>query len=157
VARRSSALHSRDRAAADGRLDGYLSRGRELHGITVVVETTAGDCLVGRYDLEDERGLLLRDVDVHRAGDSERQDFLDRAARFGPWPKHRALCCRAPRRRCAGWASLIVRAPGSAPERFSARWPSPPSSGAWLRDAWKRRRSLGDRGALLDVLGLAWR
>jgi len=65
----------------------------ELHGITVVVETTAGDCLVGRYDLEDERGLLLRDVDVHRAGDTDRtrEAFLDRAARFGPWPRHRAL------------------------------------------------------------------
>jgi hypothetical protein len=65
----------------------------ELHGITVVVETKAGDCLVGRYDLEDERGLLLRDVDVHRADDPERtrEAFLDRASRFGPWPKHRAL------------------------------------------------------------------
>jgi hypothetical protein len=65
----------------------------ELHGITVVVETKAGDCLVGRFDLEDERGLLLRDVDVHRAGDTDRTraDFLDRAARFGPWPRHRAL------------------------------------------------------------------
>ncbi len=65
----------------------------ELHGITVVVETNAGDCLVGRFDLEDERGLLLRDVDVHRLGDGDRTraDFLDRASRFGPWPKHRAL------------------------------------------------------------------
>jgi hypothetical protein len=65
----------------------------ELHGITVVVETQAGDCLIGRFDLEDDRGLLLRDVDVHRAGDGERTrgEFLDRAARFGPWPKHRGL------------------------------------------------------------------
>jgi hypothetical protein len=65
----------------------------ELHGITIVIETTAGDCLVGRFDLEDERGLLLRDVDVHRAGDAERtrEDFLDRVSRFGPWPRHRAL------------------------------------------------------------------
>ena len=65
----------------------------ELHGITVVVETRAGDCLVGRYDLEDERGLVLRDVDVHRADDAERtrETFLDRVSRFGPWPKHPAL------------------------------------------------------------------
>jgi hypothetical protein len=65
----------------------------ELHGITVVVETRDGDCLIGRFDLEDDRGLLLRDVDVHRSGDADRTraEFLDRAARFGPWPKHRAL------------------------------------------------------------------
>jgi hypothetical protein len=41
----------------------------ELHGITVVVETQAGDCLIGRFDLEDDRGLLLRVFDVLRAGD----------------------------------------------------------------------------------------
>jgi hypothetical protein len=65
----------------------------ELHGITVVVETKGGDCLIGRFDLEDDRGLLLRDVDVHRAGDTDRTrgDFIDRAARFGPWPRHPAL------------------------------------------------------------------
>ena len=73
---------------------GTFHQGRgELHGITVVVETRAGDCLVGRYDMEDARGLILRDVDVHRAGDTDRtrEAFLDRASRFGPWPKHRAL------------------------------------------------------------------
>jgi len=61
----------------------------ELHGLTVVVETRRGDLYIGRcYDVVPE-GVILLDADAH-SGDSEdvsREEFLDRASRFGVWPK----------------------------------------------------------------------
>lgn len=60
-----------------------------LHGITLVVETTAGDALIGRCEDEDERQVVLLDADVHRHDDSmSRSDYLERADRFGVWPRH---------------------------------------------------------------------
>jgi hypothetical protein len=72
---------------------GTFHQGRgELHGITVVVETAADEVLVGRFDREEPRGILLLDVDVHRPGDERsRADFLARAARFGVWKRHDAV------------------------------------------------------------------
>lgn len=65
----------------------------DLHGLTVVVETNSGALYLGRcYDVVAE-GVILLDADVH-AGESEevpREEFLDRAARFGVWPKHPRL------------------------------------------------------------------
>ncbi|HKI86390.1 MAG TPA: hypothetical protein VKA53_06570 [Thermoanaerobaculia bacterium] len=65
----------------------------ELHGLTVVVETHAGDLCIGRcYDVVTE-GVILLDADTHAAGSEgvSRAVFLDRAARFGVWPKQPRL------------------------------------------------------------------
>lgn len=60
-----------------------------LHGLTLVVETTAGDVFVGRCDDEDENQVVLLDADVRRHGDSpSRTEYLERADRFGVWPRH---------------------------------------------------------------------
>jgi len=63
----------------------------ELHGITVVIETTGSEIYVGRCDDIDARGVVLYDADVHREGDpasvaKTRAEFLDSARRFGAWP-----------------------------------------------------------------------
>jgi hypothetical protein len=56
----------------------------ELHGITVVVETTGPHTHVGRFDHEDESGVHLLDVGTHDAsGGIRREDYLERTARFG--------------------------------------------------------------------------
>jgi hypothetical protein len=64
-----------------------------LHGITVVVDTDGPEVFVGRCDDEDERGIVLDDVDVHRDGDGGRtkQQYLERAARLGVWKKYARL------------------------------------------------------------------
>ncbi len=64
-----------------------------LHGITVVVDTTGPEVFVGRCDDEDERGIVLDDVDVHREGEGGRskQQYVERAARLGVWKKHERL------------------------------------------------------------------
>src|SRR5436189_204339 len=57
----------------------------ELHGITVVVDTTGPEIFVGRCDDEDDRGIFLDDADVHRDGDGGRSkdDYVRRAAQLG--------------------------------------------------------------------------
>ncbi len=66
---------------------GTFHQGKSLlHGITVVVETLGGDLYVGRCDDEDERAVILLDADMHRPTDEvTREDYLERAARFGVW------------------------------------------------------------------------
>jgi hypothetical protein len=65
----------------------------ELHGITVVVDTAGSEIYVGRCDDMDEDRLILLDVDVHRDGDGGRSkdEYVERAARFGVWKKHDRL------------------------------------------------------------------
>ena len=63
----------------------------ELHGITVVVETTAGDAVyIGRYHEETDRGVLLHDVAEHRdaVGSVSRSEFLKRTLKFGVRAQH---------------------------------------------------------------------
>ena len=62
----------------------------QLHGITVVVDTTGPEILVGRCDDMDEQQILLVDVDVHRDGDDGRskEEYVERAANLGVWKKH---------------------------------------------------------------------
>ena len=62
----------------------------ELHGITVVVDTTGPEIFVGRCDDENEQVVILLDVDVHRDGDGGRSknEYVERAAQFGVWKKH---------------------------------------------------------------------
>jgi hypothetical protein len=56
-----------------------------LHGITVVVETLGDRTLVGRYDVEDERGVHLLNVGVYEPGTSSasKHDYIRKCARFG--------------------------------------------------------------------------
>ena len=65
----------------------------ELHGITVVVDTTGPEIFVGRCDDEDDRGIFLHDVDVHRDGEGGRskEEYVKRAAMLGTWKKYDAL------------------------------------------------------------------
>ena len=70
---------------------GTFHQGRsELHGITVVVDTTGPEIFVGRCDDEDERGILLHDVDFHRDGENGRskEEYVRRAAQLGVWKKY---------------------------------------------------------------------
>ena len=73
---------------------GTFHQGRsELHGITVVVDTTGPEIFIGRCDDETGEGIILYDVDVHRDGDGGRskEDYVKRAAMLGIWKKHDAL------------------------------------------------------------------
>jgi len=58
---------------------------QELHGVTVVVDGTDGRTYVGRFDREDERGVLLRDVAVWDPATSHHsvEEFLARTLKFG--------------------------------------------------------------------------
>jgi hypothetical protein len=57
----------------------------ELHGITVVVETSGSRTYIGRYDSEDAAGVHLLDVGVHdeSAGQGSREEYVMKSARFG--------------------------------------------------------------------------
>ena len=70
---------------------GTFHEGRhDLHGITVVVDTTGPEVFIGRCDDMDDAHVLLVDVDVHRDGDDGRskEEYVRRAASFGIWKKH---------------------------------------------------------------------
>ena len=70
-----------------------------LHGITVVVETDSGETWIGRCDDEDAERVVLLDADVHAPADAEtsREEWLDKADRFGVWPRHRRVAIPRPR------------------------------------------------------------
>jgi len=65
----------------------------ELHGITVVVDTTGAEVFVGRCDDLDERGIVLDDVDVHRDGEGDRskEQYVKKAALYGVFKKYDRL------------------------------------------------------------------
>jgi len=62
----------------------------ELHGITVVVETTGDRVWVGRCDEETDAGIVLLDADHHDDGDGGKSnaDYLSFAAKYGVFKKH---------------------------------------------------------------------
>jgi hypothetical protein len=62
----------------------------ELHGITVVVDTTGPDVYVGRCDQVTDQGVHLLDADRHRDGDGGRSkaEYVQRAARMGVWKRY---------------------------------------------------------------------
>ncbi len=66
---------------------------QDLHGITVVVETTGPRTYVGRFDSQDQRGVVMHDVGVHdaTAGVQSREEFLRRSAKFGIRAEHKHL------------------------------------------------------------------
>jgi hypothetical protein len=65
----------------------------ELHGITVVVETTGARTYVGRYDSEDERGVHMLDVGVHDrvAAAATKEEYVQKSVKFGVRPEFRSL------------------------------------------------------------------
>ena len=64
----------------------------ELHGITVVLETTGSITYVGRYDSADELGVHMLDVGVHDAAQgSSRDEYLRRIVKFGIRSDHKHL------------------------------------------------------------------
>ena len=66
---------------------------QELHGITVVLETSGSKTYVGRFDSQDAHGVHLHDVGVHdaSAGGASKEEFLRRSAKFGIRAEHRDL------------------------------------------------------------------
>ena len=70
----------------------------ELHGVTVVVETTGSRTYVGRYDSEDDRGVHMLDVGVHEevSADVSRDEYLKRTAKFGIKTQHRHIIVPRP-------------------------------------------------------------
>lgn len=64
----------------------------ELHGITVVVETSGSRTYVGRYDSEDAQGLHMLDVGVHEEpADISKEEYIQKSAKFGVRSQHRHL------------------------------------------------------------------
>lgn len=64
----------------------------ELHGITVVVETNGPLTYVGRYDSEDEHGVLMMDVGIHDpAAGVSKEDYVRKSAKFGIRSDHKRL------------------------------------------------------------------
>lgn len=65
----------------------------ELHGITVVIETSGSRTYVGRYDSQDDRGVHLLDVGVHDqgAGELSKDDYVRQSAKFGIRSDHKHL------------------------------------------------------------------
>ena len=64
----------------------------ELHGVTVVVDTEGPEVFVGRCHEVRADGVLLLDADVHSASEAApKQAWVQRAARYGVWARHRQL------------------------------------------------------------------
>jgi hypothetical protein len=57
----------------------------ELHGVTVVVETTGPRTYVGRYDSRDDRGVHMRDVGFHDPAveDLSKDEYIRTTKKFG--------------------------------------------------------------------------
>ena len=62
----------------------------ELHGMTVVVDTNGPRVLIGQYHEQKNGRLVLLHVDEHEDGRDglSKTDFVERAVRQGPWPRH---------------------------------------------------------------------
>lgn len=61
----------------------------ELHGITVVVDTSGEKVYIGRCDVLNDQGIVLHDVDVHSEGENDltNEQYVARAAQVGAWKK----------------------------------------------------------------------
>ena len=56
----------------------------ELHGVTVVVDTSAGQTIVGRFHDVENGTMRLHDVAIHEGGEADsRAEFLRRTQKFG--------------------------------------------------------------------------
>ena len=70
---------------------GTFHEGRgDLHGITVVVDTHGPEVWVGRCDTITDEGVILLGADQFSDGASgaTQAEWLEKAARFGVWPRH---------------------------------------------------------------------
>jgi hypothetical protein len=65
----------------------------ELHGITVVLETTGPRTYVGRYDSQDERGVHMLDVGIHdeTVARLSKDEYIKHSAKFGIRAEHKHL------------------------------------------------------------------
>lgn len=84
----------------------------ELHGITVVVETTGKRVYIGRCDEETGEGIILLDADHHDDGADGKStgDYLRFAARYGIFKKHdRVVVPRAEIRKVTPLGKLAPR------------------------------------------------
>jgi hypothetical protein len=63
---------------------------QELHGITVVLETSGSRTYVGRFDTQDQQGVHLLNVGVHEesVGVQSKDEYLRRSAKFGIRAEH---------------------------------------------------------------------
>ena len=59
----------------------------DLHGITVVVDTTGAELYIGRFFEQRTDGVVLLDVARHRdgAGGVSKDQYVQTAARYGQW------------------------------------------------------------------------
>jgi hypothetical protein len=59
----------------------------DLHGITVVVDTTGAELYIGRFFEQRDDGIVLLDVARHRDGANgvSKSKYVETAARFGQW------------------------------------------------------------------------
>ena len=66
---------------------------QELHGVTVVLDTTGGLTHVGRFHEQTDRGVLLHDVGSHdpSAAGTSREEYLRRTLKFGIRVDHQHL------------------------------------------------------------------
>jgi hypothetical protein len=57
----------------------------ELHGVTVIVETTGSRTYVGRYDSRDDQGVHMRDVGFHdpTIEHLSKDEYIRTTLRFG--------------------------------------------------------------------------
>ncbi len=62
----------------------------ELHGITVVVDTSGPEVWVGRCDDIDAESVILLDAAMHQDGEGghSKTDWVKQAALYGVWKKH---------------------------------------------------------------------
>lgn len=55
-----------------------------LHGLTVVIDTAGSRVYIGRFDVETDKGVLLRDVDVRDLEDASAKDaYIAKSAKYG--------------------------------------------------------------------------
>ena len=59
----------------------------ELHGITVVVDTSGPDLYIGRCDDMNDEVVILLDGDIHKEseGTPSKDQYVERAAQMGIW------------------------------------------------------------------------
>lgn len=67
----------------------FHSHKGDLHGITVVVDTTGDTLYIGRCDQMTEEVIILEDVDVRREGEGgkTKEEHARAAARLGVWKR----------------------------------------------------------------------
>lgn len=65
----------------------------EMHGMTVVLETSGPKLFVGRFDQQMGEHYLLHDADVFEAapGGPSREEYLAKSAAWGIWAKQKDL------------------------------------------------------------------